>query len=195
MIRKILVWLFILTATFMYGQSECSIPGTYVLKEQIGIRVEPGVSHGDFHYLPYISHVDTTITSTIILDTLYNATFILDTLIGAGTVPSTIPTIKMYGKWNVQQDTLFIHYDSIDTVYNYAIYEVIVDYVDEYIILPDKKNDEYEPTKISITEQYRVLSFDNVRYLGTEENKVVDIFIDAIIPLNEERNWMKYRRK
>ena len=63
----------------------------------------------------------------------------------------------------------------------------------EVSILPDKK--EYVLLKNSIIEHYRILSYDYIRYMGLEENKRIDTNIEAIILLNEERNWMKYGRK
>ena len=196
MIKRKLFWIFLLLASSLIGQNDSSIVGTYVLTEKRGLHVEPGVSYGDTHPASYITSVDTTITRTLTMDSLKNVIVIIDTSYGNSAVRFN-PIINMKGKWNLVKDTLTIEYDSVLYIYQgYVLIDSIMTIVaddTEVSILPDKK--EYVLLKNSIIEHYRILSYDYIRYMGLEENKRIDTNIEAIILLNEERNWMKYGRK
>lgn len=189
-----LIWILLLITPTLFSQSEVSIPGTYILTEKIGVHYEPGVSFGDSHYTPYISSVDTTITQTIVLDSLNKATFTRDTTLYH---TSGSEKIKMTGNWSIRNDTLTIQYTHVDTIYPYNLtlkpFKGTIGGAD-YELIPDETAESSSLEK-KISEQYTVLIYENVRYLESEENKVIEKFIDGIAPVNRTEEWIKFRKQ
>lgn len=92
-IFNILAFIFISVSVF--GQTDSILVGNYSFVEQRGIHVEPGMSIGDLHVTSYISHVDTTITYSLLLDSNYKTTLEIDTTFG--TFIGFTPKLKWYG--------------------------------------------------------------------------------------------------
>ncbi len=186
---KNIVWVFLLTSSTLFAQIEKDIPGTYIMTKQIGIHFEPGLSIGnDIHPTSYFSSVDTMITHTIILDSLHNVSFIPDTSYHINLTASffTKPLVKMHGKWRIENDSLFITYASIDSIYNFNLNALIsIDtltgstYLDE-VTLP--YNDRVSTQLISPI----------CRIFSIQKNQKE---IYGILPIDEKREWIIYRKQ
>lgn len=183
-IGKNIIWVFVLFSSYLYGQNENSLVGSYVLKEEIGIHVVPGLSSGDVHSTSYISSVDTTITNTLILDSLGGVLFRSDSTFGSSTsLGIGDKIIKIIGTWNVIEDTLVVKYMSVDTTYNYSPFkDTITATIEgvEYKILPDKEP-LHTPLSKPIQKKFKIMTWDMEVY--------------AIIPCGEKREWLKYRKQ
>jgi hypothetical protein len=183
-IGKNIIWVFVLFSSYLYGQNENSLVGSYVLKEEIGIHVVPGLSSGDVHSTSYISSVDTTITNTLILDSLGVISFISDTTFSPIYLRIGRPIIKMMGTWSVIEDTLVVHYSSVDTTYNnhVPVKEIITTTIDgvEYKILPDKEPIP-TPLRKPIQKKFKIMTWDKGVY--------------SIIPCDEKRERITYRKQ
>lgn len=196
MFKLVLVWIYLISASFSFGQSELSILGTYILKEERGAHFVPGISYGDMHPTSYISSVDTTITNTLVLDSLNKVTFTRDTSFQTVYMFNPAST-KMTGNWFVRNDTLTIQYTSLDTIYqSIPIIGTITGTINgvEYEIMPDK-SEELTPLKNEIFEEFKVLIYENTRYLGSEEKKIIEKSIYAIVPINKTKERAEYRKQ
>ncbi len=110
---------FIFISVSVFGQTDSTIIGKYSFVEQKGIHVEPGVSIGNAHVTSYISHVDTTIKYSLILDSNYNSTLEIDTTVGI--FLGFRPKLKWYGKWEIINDTLLITFTELSTLWPYSV--------------------------------------------------------------------------
>ncbi len=188
-IQKNIFWVFLLTASRLLGQIEKDIPGTYIMTEKIGIHVEPGLSIGnDIHPTSYISSVDTTITNTIILDSLQNVTFITDTSFHFTLTANftTGPLVKMHGKWTIENDSIFIIYTSVDSIYSFNVNALISFDTLTGSINVDEKTLPYKDivsTKLAppISKVFNIKTYQNEVY--------------GILPRTEEREWIIYRKQ
>jgi hypothetical protein len=187
-IQKNIFWVFLLTASRLLGQIEKDIPGTYIMTEKIGIHVVPGLSFGDVHPTSYISSVDTTITNTIILDSLQNVTFIPDTSFHFTLTANflTDPLVKMHGKWTIENDSLFIIYTSVDSIYSFNVNALISLDTLTGSINVDEKTLPYE-NRISTQLDSPISRAYSIKKYGNE--------IYGILPYDEKREWIIYRKQ
>jgi hypothetical protein len=110
---------FIFISVSVFGQTDSTIIGKYSFVEEKGIHGEPGVSIGNAHVTSYISHVDTTIKYSLLLDSNYNSTLEIDTTV-------TIflgfrPKLKWYGKWEIINDTLLITFTELSMLWPFTV--------------------------------------------------------------------------
>lgn len=172
-----------------YSQDTSSIPGTYIQKDKRGLHVVPGQSFGDMHTSSYISSIDTVITRTLILDSLNNASLKIDTTYG-NSLGIITPTSTMKGIWYQRTDTLFVQYDRIETHYSNLSFS----FVDTNNVLKNNQTTSL-PLKEIILEQFEILMYYNNRYLGTNDDAIVNFEIHGVLPFGEQRMWMKYNRQ
>lgn len=188
--------IFLLSTSFSFGQIETLIPGTYIWKQEKGAHFVPGLSFGDTHPTSYISSVDTTITTTIVLDSLYNATFTRDTSFYMRNTALGPVKTKMTGTWSVKDDTLTIQYSTCDTVYpSIATIDTITGTANgiESEIIPDKL-EKHTPMKMNLYEKFKLLILEDTRYLGSEDKKITKKWIYAILPINKKES-VEYRKQ
>lgn len=105
-----------------FGQSDSLIIGEYTFVEQKGIHVVPGLSDVDFHPTSYISHIDITITNSLLLDNNHNAVLQIDTT-SAGQFGFIKPELKWHGKWEIINDTLVIKFTASSTLWPFYFVE------------------------------------------------------------------------
>ncbi len=155
---------FIFTSATVFGQADSLIIGVYKHIAKIGIHVEPGRSFGDMHSTSYISKVDTTITSTLILNAANTAILEIDTIINPY---SSIPRVNMTGTWSVEGESITVRFSKIASVSRInSIPELPV----EYTNLPHE------------TVMYFKIEF----YKGK--------IVDALIPKNDPSDWSKFQK-
>lgn len=104
---------FIFISVSVFGQTDSTIIGKYSFVEQKGYPFEPGELNGSSHLIEYISHVDTTIEYTLLLDSNYNSTLEIDTTIGM--FIGFRPKLKWYGKWEIINNILLITFTELST--------------------------------------------------------------------------------
>jgi hypothetical protein len=109
---------FIFISVSVFGQPDSILVGKYSFVEQRGIHVEPGAWISNSHVTSYITHADTTIEYSLLLDSNYNSILIIDTTFGI--FSGLPPYLKWYGKWEKINDTLLITFTELYTLWPYS---------------------------------------------------------------------------
>jgi hypothetical protein len=122
------------------------------------------VSTGNGQSMLSKTYVDTTITRTIKLDSLHCANLEIDTLIGIWS-PNSI--IHMSGSWSIEGDILIIRFTKVATEYRVGSTQ-------------------------EIPIEYTNLNAEIIVYYKIEFIKGKSVY--ALIPRNEQREWLKYRK-
>ncbi len=169
MMKILGVVILLVNGMYLFGQTKLSISGEYTLVQEIGIQSEVLPTGNGQSQLAKIS-VDTTITQTLIFDTLHVVHLLIDTIFG---FYSDIPVTNMKGEWYVKNDSILVRFDSIAIIYGY--------------FLEVKSNTYYKKINSSI-----ILCFKALVYNGYP-SYVDEVY--AVILSNEERDWMKFRKK
>jgi hypothetical protein len=110
---------FIFISTSLFGQTDSLIIGEYSHVEHKGLHFVPGSSSGDLHWTSYISHIDTIIKHSLLLDTNHRAVLQTDTLFGF--FADFGPKIKLLGHWKRLNDTLHITFSESSTLWQFYV--------------------------------------------------------------------------
>ena len=119
--HSFIILIFIFISVSAFGQSDSLIVGKYSFVQEKGIHTVPGAIHGNLHYLPYISSVDTTITHSLQLEANYTSILRIDTVVGVKGF-SFAPELKWNGKWEIINDTLIVKLTELSTDYSNVHY-------------------------------------------------------------------------
>jgi hypothetical protein len=113
--HSFIIPIFIFISVSLFGQPDSLIIGEYSRVEHKGLHFVPGSSSGDLHWTSYISHIDTIITHSLLLDTNHKAVLRTDTLFGV--FADFGPKIKLLGQWKLLNDTLHITFSELLTLW------------------------------------------------------------------------------